>query len=150
MGKWLARLAAPDDAGKEKNSGTPLHTHCQNCQNPGSVSFGSDPGGGSEEFSGAPAWSDADIARFLARRDRLLRWGWPESEAERVAERLARRDRSSAAGDPDDRVACALDCAHYRPGRCANHRRAGLHSGELGRSLAGLLQRCPGFAGRTE
>lgn len=91
------------------------------------------------------AWTDADIARYVARRDRLLRWGWREPEAEATAERLVRRDREA-----DPRVTCA-ECQHYRPGRCANHRRAGLVSAEVGRELAGLLQHCAGFtnAGAT-
>jgi hypothetical protein len=87
----------------------------------------------------AEAWTDADIARFLARRDRLLRWGWLESEAENLAGRLTLRDREG-----DDRVSCA-DCKHYRPGRCGNHRRAGLNVADVGHDLAGRLQRCPGF-----
>lgn len=85
------------------------------------------------------AWSDADIARFLDRRARLLRWGWAEPEAETLAERLTLRDR-----ERDDRVSCT-DCRHFKSGRCGNHRRAGLNAPELGRDLAGLLQRCPGF-----
>jgi hypothetical protein len=87
----------------------------------------------------AVAWTAADIAAFLNRRARLLRWGWTDAEAEALAERLVTRDRSD-----DDRVSCT-DCAHFRPWRCANHRRAGLHGSEVGRDLAGLLQRCPGF-----
>ncbi|MBA4178599.1 MAG: hypothetical protein C0505_18870 [Leptothrix sp. (in: Bacteria)] len=90
------------------------------------------------------AWSDADTARFLDRRARLLRWRWPEAEAERWAARLVLRDREA-----DPRVSCT-DCRHYRPGRCGNHRRAGLQAPELGRDLAGLLQRCPGFALRED
>ncbi|RTL08575.1 MAG: hypothetical protein EKK62_06900 [Acidimicrobiia bacterium] len=86
------------------------------------------------------AWTDGDIAAFLARRARLVRWGWPVADAERLAERLVIRDREA-----DARVSCA-DCQHYRPGRCANHAGAGLHAPEVGRVLAGLLQRCPGFA----
>ena len=88
----------------------------------------------------AVAWTDGDIARFLDRRARLLRWGWSETAAEALAEKLVIRDR-----DADDRVSCA-DCTHYRPGRCGNHRRAGLQAPDLGRTLAALLQRCPGFA----
>ena len=88
----------------------------------------------------AVAWTDGDIARFISRRTRLLRWGWPEAEAEEVAERLVKRDRAT----DDDRVNCT-ECHHHRPGRCGNHRAAGLHSFELGRDLAGMLQRCPGF-----
>ena len=87
----------------------------------------------------AVAWSDADTARFDDRRARLLRWGWPEPEAEKLADRLVRRDREA-----DPRVICA-ECQHFRPGHCGNHRRAGLQSAEVGRDLAALLQRCPGF-----
>ena len=87
----------------------------------------------------AVAWTDADIARFLDRRARLLRWGWTEPEAETLADRLVRRDREA-----DERVSCT-DCRHYRPGRCGNHERAGLCVPDLGRDLAAMLQRCPGF-----
>lgn len=152
MGKWLARLAALDDAGEEKNSVPPFPPHCQNRHNPvlSVLAVGREGGAGeiSVEREAAAAlphpqgwgWSDADIARFQARRARLLRWGWPADVAEALADRLTCRD---VAGD-DDRVSCA-DCRHYRPGRCGNHRPAGLHSAELGRDLAGMLQRCPGF-----
>jgi TubC N-terminal docking domain len=85
----------------------------------------------------SPGWSDDDIHRFNTRRARLLRWGWSEPQAEALAERLTLRDR-------DDRIAC-IECSAYRPGRCANHRSAGLGTAELGRDLAMLLQRCPGF-----
>ena len=88
----------------------------------------------------AVAWTEGDIDRFLARRARLLRWGWPELEAEALANRLVRRDRNLGA-----RVSCT-DCRHYRPGRCGNHRRAGLLAPDVGRDLASRLQRCPGFA----
>ncbi len=88
----------------------------------------------------AVAWTDGDIGRFIARRARLVRWGWPEADAEALAERLVMRDRSA----DDERVNCT-DCLHYRPGRCSNHRAARLHSPEVGRDLAALLQRCPGF-----
>lgn len=87
----------------------------------------------------AVAWADADIARFLDRRTRLLRWGWSERAAEALAEKLVIRDREA-----DPRVICG-ECSHYRPGRCGNHRRAGLYSPEVGRDLAALLQRCLGF-----
>ena len=90
------------------------------------------------EFLALAAWSDADMARFTARRDRLIRWGYREADAEALAERLTLRDRSG-----DDRVNCT-ECKGYRPGRCGNHRAAGLHSPELGHDLAGMLQRCPG------
>ena len=94
----------------------------------------------------AVAWTDADIARFLDRRARLVRWGWAEPSAEKLAERLAIRDRDR---EHDERVNCT-DCGHYRPGRCSNHRRAGLHGSEVGHDLAAMLQRCPGFKLRGE
>jgi hypothetical protein len=87
----------------------------------------------------AVAWTDADIERFNDSRARLMRWGWPEPEAEALAARLVRRDR-----ELDPRVSC-LECVSYRPGRCGNHQRAGLLTGEVGRDLAALLQRCLGF-----
>ena len=87
----------------------------------------------------AVAWTDADIARFLDRRTRLLRWGWAEPEAEALAERLVRRDREA-----DPRVMCG-ECGQYQPGRCGSHRQAGLQTPELGRDLAARLQRCPAF-----
>ena len=87
----------------------------------------------------AVAWTDADISAFLDRRARLLRWGWAEPDAEKLAERLVKRDR-----EHDERVSCT-DCNHYRPGRCGNHRRAGLNVADVGRDLAAMLQRCPGF-----
>lgn len=90
------------------------------------------------DISAVP-WTDGDISRFLDRRARMLRWGWTEPEAEAGAERLVKRDR-----EPDDRVSC-VDCRHYRPHRCGNHRQAGLHAPDVSRDLAGLLQRCPGF-----
>jgi len=90
-------------------------------------------------YLAAMAWTDVDIARYLARHARLLRWGWAEPEAEALAERLVIRDR-----ERDARVNCA-DCAHYRPGRCGNHRQAGLQTAEVGRDRVALLQGCPGF-----
>ncbi len=77
--------------------------------------------------------------RATARIDRLLRWGWSEDEAIAMAKRLGRRDREG-----DERVSCA-DCAFYVPGRCGNHRRAGLSWPDLGRDMASMLQHCPGF-----
>ena len=80
--------------------------------------------------------------RFLDRRARLLRWGWTETDAEAVAEQLHLRDVHA-----DYRHSC-VECQHYRPGRCGNHRRAQSHEGEVGRDLAMLMQHCPGFRER--
>ena len=148
MGRWSTRyaekLAAPPQEGTDKTVKRGVLSV-----------LAVTPQGGTDVFSAVPAaptahtatarhlaqvaWTDADIARFLDRRARLLRWGWAEPEAEKLAERLVKRDR-----DLDDRMTCT-ECAYYRPGRCGNHRRAGLHSGEVGRGLASMLQRCPGF-----
>lgn len=152
MGKWLARLAALDEVGNTEKAAPPFSLHCQNRQNPVlSVLAGGREGGGADTAATREAagvwrhpqgwdWGDADIARFQARQRRLQRWGWPADQAEVLADRLTCRD---VLGN-DDRV-CCVDCRHYRPGRCGNHRHAGLLSAELGRDLAGRLQRCPGF-----
>ncbi|MBP6900887.1 MAG: hypothetical protein KBC73_12400 [Burkholderiaceae bacterium] len=84
------------------------------------------------------AWTDDDIQRFTQRRAHLIRWGWPETDAELLAERLVIRERSG-----DDRTSCG-ECQHHRPGRCGNHRVAGLQSPDVGHDLAAMLQRCPG------
>lgn len=90
------------------------------------------------------AWTEPEITVFNDRYERLLRWGWSEIEAEKLAERLAWRDR-----DADNRVVCA-ECRHYRAERCGNHKAAILNVADRGRNLAGLLQRCAGFRAFTE
>ena len=87
----------------------------------------------------AETLSSALHAPMAGRLARLLRWGWPEAAAQALADRLALRDREA-----DPRVSC-VECRHYGPDRCGNHRRAGLGGDEVGRDLAGLLQRCDGF-----
>lgn len=84
----------------------------------------------------------AAIQIRTARRDRLICCGWPEAEADEVLDWLA---RGGGRGGSDDRRCCVFDCAHYRPGRCGNWRRAGLGSPGPGRDLAVMPQRCPGF-----
>jgi hypothetical protein len=148
VGKWAARLAARTRA--------PLYTVTDETDKRGVLSvLAVTPQGGARDVAvvrvqplkdaldavdlSALAWTDGDIVGFLDRRARLLRWGWAEPDAEMLAERLVIRDR-----ERDDRVSCA-ECAHYRPGRCGNHRRAGLYGVDAGRDLVGMLQRCPGF-----
>ncbi len=155
MGKWAERLAAtlaektavPPQAGTDKTvkrgvlsvlTVTPQGGASDFCSLPMLPSDAADKPEAPD--LAAVAWTDADIAAFLDRRARLLRWGWPEAEAEKLAARLVKRDR-----ERDDRTSCT-DCRHYRPGRCGNHRRADLHSSEVSRDLAAMLQRCPGFA----
>lgn len=98
---------------------------------PADATIGAEPG--------APAWSAQDIERYLARRARLVRWGWAAADAAEFAARLTRRDLEAG----DDRRAC-VECSHYAPrGHCARHRAALLDSREIGRDLAVLPQRCP-------
>ena len=150
MGKWAARLA-------EKTAAPPHHGTDKTAKRGLLSVLAVTSEGGAHEIQTAPmlasrpaekpealdlsavAWTDSDIAGFLGRRARLLRWGWPEADAETLAERLVKRDR-----EHDERVSCA-DCRHYQPGRCGNHRSAGLNVADVGRDLAALLQRCPGF-----
>ena len=143
MGKWIDRLQArtahPPTGGTDETD----ETLARGVLSVMAVGTERGPANSSPAELGpdlsAVAWTEGDIDRFLSRRARLLRWGWPEPEAEALADRLVRRDR-----DLDARVSCA-DCRHYRPDRCSNHRRAGLSTPDVGRVLAGLLQRCPGF-----
>ena len=144
MSRWLERLreiSAPPTGGTDRADTTPL---------PSVMAV--PPQGGAAVFAGAAAndeppadlaavaWTDADIGRFLDVQDRLLRKGWPEVEADTVAGRIVRARR-----EVDDRRAC-VECRHLLRGlRCGNARAAGIGR-ELGRDLAELLQRCPGFA----
>ena len=140
MGKWAALLEAID----EKPGRATDETRITQVSRVMSVPVGGAAQSARDELDlAAVAWTDADIERYLLRLDRLLRWGWLESEAQELAERLVRRDRERA----DERVSCA-DCLHYRPGSCGNHRRAGLGTPDVGRDLAAMLQRCPGFQPR--
>lgn len=150
VGKWAARLAektaAPpyartDETDKRGVLSVLAVTRKRGASDFQSVSMlASEPTQRTEAFDlAAVAWTDADISAFVDRRARLLRWGWAESEAEKLAERLVKRDRVH-----DERVSCA-DCWHYRPGRCGNHRGAGLDVPDVSRDFAAMLQRCPGF-----
>lgn len=150
MGKWAARLdektASPAQASTAKTDERGVLSVLTVTPTAGAREFEALPTR-TCETAGAPeandlaavAWTDADIERFNRRRARLIRWGWTEGEAEKLAERLVRRDR-----DGDDRVNC-IDCRYYRPGQCGSWRRAGLHSSDVGRDLVATLQRCPGF-----
>ena len=78
-------------------------------------------------------------ARHAGEAAALRRRGIADDDADDLAERLTLRDQQQ-----DDRVLC-VECSHYRPGRCGNHKVAGLSSVDVGRDLAVLLQRCGGF-----
>jgi len=150
VGKWAARLAeksaAPSPHGTDRTDKRGLLA----------VLAGRPPWGAGEFLSKLPqasapcdatkaldlaatAWTASEIARFLKRRTKLVRWGWAALDAEGLAERLVLRDR-----DQDERVNCT-DCGHFQPGRCGNHTCAGLSASALSRDFASLLQRCAGF-----
>ena len=90
------------------------------------------------------AMSGAELQNFTGRVLLFTRRGFGNLQAEALADRLVMRDR-----EQDDRRLC-LECITYRPGRCGNPRAAGLTTHEVGADLAALLQRCPGFAPRTD
>ena len=85
------------------------------------------------------AMNGAELEQFAKRAQQFTRRGITAEAAETMADRLVIRDR-----EQDDRRTC-LECTTYRPGRCGNHRRAGLQAPDVGRDLATLLQRCLGF-----
>jgi hypothetical protein len=85
------------------------------------------------------AMNGAELEQFAKRAQQFTRRGITAEAAETMADRLVIRDR-----EQDDRRTC-LECNAFRPGRCGNHRRAGLQAPDVGRDLATLLQRCPGF-----
>lgn len=139
MGKWAARLAekttAPPYGGTDKTAERGVLSVLAVTPKGGACVFQAATMPASEAAErvealdlAAVAWTDGDIARFLDRRARLLRWGWAEREAEMLAERLVKRDREG-----DDRRACA-ECRYGRSARCPD-----------GAPLpAGVLHRCPG------
>lgn len=85
------------------------------------------------------AMNGAELAIFAKRALQFTRRGVTADAADALADRLVIRDR-----EQDERRAC-LECSAYRPGRCGNHHRAGLDVTDVGRDLAAMLQRCPGF-----
>lgn len=87
----------------------------------------------------ADPWDDGAIARFQARAGLIRRHGFAAQDAEDLAERLHLRDVHA-----DYRHLC-LECSHYRPGRCGNHKAADLLSPAVGNDLASMFQDCPGF-----
>ena len=86
----------------------------------------------------------AELAALANRTQQFTRRGVGADAAEAMADRLVIRDRQQ-----DERRIC-FECGAYRPGRCGNHRRAGLQAPDMGRDFAELLQRCPGFNHRND
>lgn len=147
MGKWIALLDVEAARPLTDGAAETRKTLPERVASVLSVGAGKGPANSSPIEPGpdlsAVAWTDGDIAAFRVRRARLMRWGWSEADAERLAERLVIRDREA-----DARVSCA-ECEHLggrpRARRCGNHRAAG-----VGRELPEVLttepQRCAGFA----
>jgi len=95
----------------------------------------------------AEPWSDAAIARFVARVAGIRRRGFSEPDAEDLAERMHLLDVQA-----EGRVIC-LGCTHLAGStttgwRCGNHRQAGMPR-ELAADLVTLAQRCHGFREAT-
>lgn len=93
----------------------------------------------------ANPWGDREVTAFQERTWKLQRLGFPEQDAEDLAERLALRDV-----DGLDMRAC-VECRNLsgrRGGfRCGQPAVAGLIGDRaVGTDLAVMLQRCPGFA----
>ncbi len=88
----------------------------------------------------AEPWDDGAIARFQARTRHIRRLGFTAQDADDLAERLHLRDVHA-----DYRHLC-VECRHYRPHRCGNHRTAALTAADVGRDLATMFQHCPGFS----
>lgn len=88
----------------------------------------------------AEPWNDGAIARFQARTRHIRRLGFAAQDADDLAERLHLRDVHA-----DYRHLC-VECRHYRPHRCGNHRTAALTAADVGRDLATMFQHCPGFS----
>ena len=87
----------------------------------------------------AEPWSEEVIVRFQARTAANQRHGCGAQDAEDLAEQLHLRDVEG------DRMVMCMECSHYRPGRCGNHRAAELMVPELPRVVTVMFQRCPGF-----
>ena len=143
MGKWIERLqsqtAHPLAGATDETPETPLvGVLSVMAVAPQGGCANSSPADSGPDLS-AVAWTDEDIARFLARRAGLLRWGWSEPEAENLAARLHERDLHA-----DYRQLC-VECQHYRRGRCGNHGAAGLATNIVGRELATMFQNCGSF-----
>ena len=154
MGKWAERLA-------EKTATPPLSSTDKTAKRGVLSVLSVAPEVGTRDFRAEPepatarpyklsrtdadrchfgGWNDAEIETFTARTLLFLRRGINATDVDDLAERLTLRDR-----DIDERRLC-LECSHYTPGRCGNHRGAGLNVPEIGRDLPVALQRCSGFA----
>jgi len=92
-----------------------------------------------EEVSLNEEWTDAEIATFQRRAERLVKDGLNEMEAEQLAERMLLRDRPVSG---DDRRIC-LECKNLKRRVCTRARAMGLPGGM--EPVRTILQRCHGF-----
>lgn len=90
-------------------------------------------------------WGDAEFRRFDFRLGLFMRRRLPESEAERLADRLALRDQ-----ERDDRRVCD-ECAHLqRDGGCFAAVQGWLrNTSRRHQPVRALLQRCEQFSWQT-
>lgn len=96
----------------------------------------------SQDSQGYLSQSEPDtLTRFEARRARLMRWGYPEDEADRIAERLTQRDK-----DEDPRRLC-LECSNLGDrGRCLAAARGHIHGAARHlEPVLDMLHRCEAF-----
>ena len=77
----------------------------------------------------AEPWDDTAISRFVARVSLFLRRRIDATDADDLAERLHLRDVHA------DYRHLGLECRHYRPGRCGNHKAAVLSSPAVAREV---------------
>jgi hypothetical protein len=90
----------------------------------------------------SPAMNSGEIDLFLKRQARFTELGVNLEDAERLADKLVRRDREG-----DDRRLC-LECAHlqgFGRWRCGNWQAADVARDGLALDLVQRLQRCGGF-----
>ena len=89
-------------------------------------------------------WTDKEIARFMARVERLQNEGLTEMEAEELAQTMLYRDRPMSG---DDRRVC-LECQHIKGSFCQASESFGQRKNM--QPVRTVLQRCDGFQIKTK
>lgn len=89
-------------------------------------------------------WTDKEIARFMARVERLQNEGLTEMEAEALAQTMLYRDRPMSG---DDRRVC-LECQHIKGAFCQASESFGQRKNM--QPVRTVLQRCDGFQIKTK
>ena len=89
-------------------------------------------------------WADKEIARFMARVERLQNEGLTEMESEALAQTMLYRDRPASG---DDRRVC-LECQHIKGAFCQASESFGQRKNM--QTVRTVLQRCDGFEIRKQ